>query len=129
MTLLAGRDLIAISDLSREEIEAVLTQAAKFEKAVRERRRLTLLDGAVLAARIDERGLDLAHVRWDTLEDLMSPMRLDYLAAILEAAGEGSVNRQFAPICYFHGMMLWASQWHPRLERWLGAMVASQGSA
>jgi len=83
-----------------------------------------VLDGAVLAARITERGLGLVHVRWDTLEDLMSPTRLDYLDAVLEAVGQGPVNRQFAPICYFHGMMLWASQWHPRLVRWIGALAA-----
>lgn len=83
-----------------------------------------LLDPRVLGGRIGERGLDLVHVREDTLDDLMNPMRLDNLDAILADRQDSPINRQFAPICYFHGLMLWASQWHPALGHWIGRAAA-----
>ncbi len=76
-----------------------------------------VLDAGVLAGRIRERRLDLAHVGKDTLQDLMSPLRLDYLASILGELEDSPINRQFSPVCYLHGLMLWAAQWHPVLER------------
>jgi spermidine synthase len=84
-----------------------------------------VLDPAVLAARIRERGLDLVQVRQDTLEDALNPFRLDYLAAILADLDDTPVNRQFAPICYFHGLMLWSAQWHPGLARIIAAAAAA----
>lgn len=83
--------------------------------AARDRQSL-VLDPAVLALRSRERSLQLVHLREDTLQDLMSPLKLDYLEAILASLGDSPVNRQFAPICYFYGMMLWAAQWHPSLS-------------
>ena len=80
-----------------------------------------VLDPGVLAGRLRERGLDLVHVREDTLADVMNPFRLEYLDAILRELGESPVNRQLAPICYFHVLMLWAAQWHPSLERVIAA--------
>ena len=81
------------------------------------------LDPFVLAKRIEERQLDLVYVREDTLHDLMNPLRIQYLDSILGEQKDSPVNRQFAPICYFHGLMLWAAQWHPLLERALGAVA------
>jgi aspartate carbamoyltransferase len=46
---LVGRDVVSISDLSKDEIRAVLDQAAHFEKQLSEGQRLTLLNGRVLA--------------------------------------------------------------------------------
>jgi aspartate carbamoyltransferase catalytic subunit len=46
---LVGRDVVSISDLSKDEIRAVLDQAAQFEKQLGEGQRLTLLNGRVLA--------------------------------------------------------------------------------
>jgi spermidine synthase len=43
-------------------------------------------------------------------------MKLDYLEAVLGEFRQSPVNRQYSPICYFHGMLLSAAQWHPRLE-------------
>jgi spermidine synthase len=83
-----------------------------------------MLDPAVLADRIRERGLDLVQIRRDTLEDALNPLRLDYLAAILEDSDDAPVNRQFAPVCYFHGLMLWSAQWHPGLARVIAAAAA-----
>jgi spermidine synthase len=83
-----------------------------------------VLDPAVLAGRIRERGLDLVQVRRDTLEDSLSPFRLDYLAAILTDQEEAPVNRQFTPVCYYHGLVLWSAQWHPGLARSLSAVAA-----
>jgi spermidine synthase len=83
-----------------------------------------VLDPAILAGRIRERGLDLVQVRRDTLEDALNPLRLDYLAAILADLEDAPVNRQFAPVCYFHGLMLWSAQWHPGLARIIGAAAA-----
>jgi spermidine synthase len=85
-----------------------------------------VLDPAVLAARIRERGLDLVQVRQDTLEDALNPFRLDYLAAILADLDDTPINKQFAPVCYFHGLMLWSAQWHPGLARIIAAAAAAR---
>jgi spermidine synthase len=78
-----------------------------------------VMDPEVLGARGRERDLGLVHLREDVLQDLMSPMRLDYLEAVLAELEESRINRQFSPVCYYHGMLLWASQWHPGLARWI----------
>ena len=82
------------------------------------------LDPGLLAERIAARGLDLAHLREDVLWDLMSPFRLEYARSLLAELGPGPVNRQFAPVCYLHALRLWAAQWHPGLERALGAAAS-----
>lgn len=46
---LVGRDVVSISDLSKDEIRAILDQAATFEKQLSEGQRLTLLNGRILA--------------------------------------------------------------------------------
>ncbi len=46
---LVGRDVVSISDLSKDEIRAILDQAAAFEKQLGEGRRLNLLNGRILA--------------------------------------------------------------------------------
>jgi spermidine synthase len=80
-----------------------------------------VLDASVAVDRIRERGLDLAHLREGTLHDLMSPFRLEYRESLLAELEASPVNRQFSPGCYVHVVMLWAAQWHPGLERILGA--------
>ena len=88
-----------------------------------------VLDPEVLAERIRVRRLDLAHLRRDTLEDLMSPLRLEYTRALLGEVGPGPVNRELSPICYLHALELWAAQWHPRLGRFLRAAVSIRAAA
>jgi spermidine synthase len=78
-------------------------------------------DPMVPTSRIHKRSLDLVYLREDTLFDHMNPMRIEYLQSILAQSQDSPVNRQFAPVCYFHGMMLWAAQWHPELEQALSA--------
>jgi len=46
---LIGRDLISINDLTKDEIRAILTQAAEFERQLAGGKRLTLLNGRILA--------------------------------------------------------------------------------
>ncbi len=46
---LIGRDLVSITDLSKDEIRAVLDQAASFETQLAQGKRLTLLNGRILA--------------------------------------------------------------------------------
>jgi aspartate carbamoyltransferase catalytic subunit len=46
---LVGRDVVSISDLSKDEIRAVLDQATQFEKQLSADQRLTLLSGRILA--------------------------------------------------------------------------------
>lgn len=46
---LVGRDVVSISDLNKDEIRAILDQAAQFEKQLSEGQRLTLLNGRILA--------------------------------------------------------------------------------
>ena len=83
-----------------------------------------VLNPTLLAARIRERNLELVHLREDTLQDLMSPLRLDYMEAVLGELGENRVNRQFSPVCYYHGTLLWAAQWHPALAGWIEEAAA-----
>jgi aspartate carbamoyltransferase catalytic subunit len=47
---LAGRDLVSIKDLTKEEITSILDQAAQFEAQCQERPKLDLLNGRILAA-------------------------------------------------------------------------------
>ena len=83
-----------------------------------------LLDPVILADRIATRELDLSHLREQTLWDLMSPFRLDYTRSLLDQLAPSPINRQFAPICYLHALRLWTAQWHPGLERILGAAAS-----
>jgi spermidine synthase len=76
-----------------------------------------LSDPAALADRIFERNLQLTYIREDILQDAFSPLRLDYLKSILESSTGIAVNRDFFPICYFHNLMLWATQWHAGLQQ------------
>ncbi len=46
---LAGRDIITIDDLSKDEIQLILNQAARFEELRQRRRKFDLLNGHVLA--------------------------------------------------------------------------------
>jgi aspartate carbamoyltransferase len=49
MGSLNGRDVVAIADMTRDEISALLDQACRFESAVASGARLRLLDGKILA--------------------------------------------------------------------------------
>lgn len=73
-------------------------------------------DVPLLVGRISERSLDLSYIREDTLRDMLNPFRLDYLKSLLTEFRDASTNTDFSPICYFHTLMLWAFQWHPRIE-------------
>lgn len=84
-----------------------------------------LLEPSILADRLRERGLQLVHVREDTLKDLFDPFRLDYVGAVLAENTDTRINRQFAPICYLYGMMNWAAQWHPRLGQGIARATAT----
>jgi spermidine synthase len=83
-----------------------------------------VLDPSVLADRLRERGLDLVYLKEDTIRDALNPFRLDYLKSILEESEASPINRQFSPVCYFHGLMLWSAQWHPGLARIIRAAAA-----
>ena len=72
-----------------------------------------------LSNRIIDRNLQLAYVRDDILQDALNPFRLDYMKSVLAGIPGSMVNRDFFPICYFHNLMLWATQWHPMMQRLL----------
>jgi spermidine synthase len=82
-----------------------------------------LSDYAALANRIFERNLQLTYIREDILQNTLSPFRLDYLKSILEGTTGVAVNKDFFPICYFHNLMMWASQWHEVLQKFLNILV------
>jgi len=82
-----------------------------------------LSDYATLTNRIFERNLQLTYIREDTLQDALSPFRLDYLKSILDDIQGAAVNRDFFPICYFQNLMMWAIQWHAALQKFLNMMV------
>jgi len=83
-------------------------------------------DFRTLTDRMNERNLKLTYIREDTLQDTLSPFRLDYLKSVLDEFQEIPLNSDFSPICYFHNLMLWATQWHPLLEKYFTALTAIQ---
>jgi len=82
-----------------------------------------LSDYATLANRISERNLKLTYIRKDLLQNALSPFRLDYLKSILEETTGSAVNKDFAPICYFHNLMMWAGQWHAVLQKFFNMLA------
>jgi spermidine synthase len=82
-----------------------------------------LSDAAALADRISQRNLELTYIREDILQDALSPFRLDYLNSILKETTGTAVNKDFFPICYFHNLMMWATQWHTVLQKVLNRLV------
>lgn len=82
-----------------------------------------LSDHSALANRISERNLQLTYIREDILRNALSPFRLDYLKSILEDITGTAVNRDFFPICYFHNLMMWATQWHDVLQNFLSTLI------
>jgi spermidine synthase len=70
-----------------------------------------------------DRKLQLAFITESYLEDALSPFRLDYLRSILTEIPGVNINRDFYPICYFHNLMMWATQWHPLLQNFLFAIA------
>jgi spermidine synthase len=82
-----------------------------------------LSDPASLATRISQRNLQLTYIREDILQNTLSPFRLDYLNAVLKETAGAAVNKDFFPICYFHNLMMWATQWHVALQKVLSLLV------
>jgi spermidine synthase len=82
-------------------------------------------DPNLLSSRIEERRLDLQFVQDFLIQDLMSPLRLDYLRSILGAQTVPPINRDFTPTCYFNALLVWSSQLHPAVERSLSLLAES----
>lgn len=101
------------------QVLVFLADSARFFAA--NRSGLLVKDPQELAARISRKNLNLQYVRRDYLFDFLNPMRLDYIASLLESGPVRPLNRDFAPTCYFNNLLLWASQLHPWLEK---AMLA-----
>ncbi len=76
-----------------------------------------------LTHRLHRRNLRLGYIREDTLEDALNPFRLDYMRSMLTDIGGTRINRDFVPVCYFQSLMLWATQWHPALQKLLGRLA------
>ncbi len=74
-------------------------------------------DPRMLSERIRARGLDLSHVREDTLQDRFETFRMRYFSAVLQDTSPDLVNTDFTPLCYAHALRLWAHQWHPLLGK------------
>lgn len=73
----------------------------------------------LLLRRLAERGLDLAYLRPDSLEDAFNPWRRATLDAALDAAwgaaGPGDVNRDLAPTACLDALRAWLRQLAPGL--------------
>lgn len=70
-----------------------------------------------LIERLRERELDLQFVQDFSLQDRMSPMRVEALQSVLDGM-EGPmlpVNEDFRPSCYYYGLAVWSAQVHPLL--------------
>jgi spermidine synthase len=83
-----------------------------------------VLQPSLLAERIRQRQLDLVYLGEDTLGDALNPLKLDYLREILGGLREPRINRDFSPICYYHGLIFAAAEWHPWLQRIVTAAAA-----
>ena len=68
-----------------------------------------------LLRRIKERRLELQYVREYYLFDYLNPIRLNYLQAILGEPQVLLLNHDFAPTCYFNGLVVSTAQLHPLL--------------
>jgi len=66
------------------------------------------LDLQTLGARLQCRGLELRHVREDTLQEILNPFRRGYTATILST--EGPLNRVLRPSACFESAMLWLQE-------------------
>ena len=91
-----------------------------------------------MAARLQERSLEPAHVRPFELPFSLGPFRVDYLQQVLDGADRGQVNRDLTPLCFHQDTVLWASVQAPRLVsvlslveraglRWLLALLLAGG--
>ncbi|MDY0042353.1 MAG: fused MFS/spermidine synthase [Desulforhabdus sp.] len=103
------------------EVVVWLAESARFFTATT--RGLLNNDLQQLLERIAARSLELQYVREYYLFDLLSPIRRDYLNALLETGSSRNLNRDFTPTCYFNNLLLWASQLHPNLEKALIALT------
>ncbi len=92
-----------------------------------------------MAARMQERNLEPAHVRPFDLPFSLGSFRLDYLQQVLDDADRGQVNRDLTPLCFHQDTVLWASVQAPRLVsvlslvervglRWLLALLLAGGA-
>jgi spermidine synthase len=99
------------------EVLAIPGSTARFLAAFRSED-LTA-DPNLLITRISARKLQLDFMREYYLFDYMSPMRLEYLSAILVKGGGTEVNRDFAPTCYFNSLIVWSEQIQPRMGKML----------
>lgn len=84
---------------------------------------LLTADVDILNQRIEMRKLALSYIREDTLFDALNPFRLDYFDSIFNEFGDSPVNYDFTPICYWHHLLLWVTQWHPKLENLISKLL------
>jgi len=80
-------------------------------------------DYRLLTDRLLRRKLHLGYIREDILTDILNPFRLDYIYSMLAEIDGARVNRDFFPVCYFQSLMLWATQWHPMLQKLMSALA------
>jgi spermidine synthase len=78
----------------------------------------------VLAARLEERTLRADHVGREWLLDVFSPLRQDYLEAVLGQESAPEANHDFKPSGYRHALLVWGRQVHPALHQVLRELVA-----
>jgi len=99
------------------EVMVYLVDSARFFAS--NQNGVLLTDPQELVARIKERGLRLQYVRDYYIFDYLNPMRLNYLNSVLRQSPQQGLNKDFSPTCYFNNLLLWASQLHPGLEKFL----------
>jgi spermidine synthase len=81
---------------------------------------LLTLDAGVLSSRIEERALDVVHVRGYYLTDRLSPDRIAYLEEQVTAA-DAPINADLSPACYYLSLVLWSQ----RVSAGSGALLAA----
>ncbi len=74
------------------------------------------LDATTLAARLQQRGLELRYLREEALYDFLNPFKQGYVQGVLNAAGENEnapLNRVLRPAAYFQSAVLWLQELPP----------------
>jgi spermidine synthase len=75
----------------------------------------------VLVARLLERNLKTRYVREYFIPYRMMPDRMEQVRDQLQPLATTQVNRDFSPIAYYFGVVLWSAQFKPAYAGWLRA--------
>ncbi len=78
-----------------------------------------------LLDRLASRGVETRYVREYYLPFRMSAARMESLAAALEPRADTPINRDFAPVAYYFGVVLWTKQHGQTASEWMQRLAGA----